>query len=53
MGGTLQKNRRVFPGLVTISRLSVALYDDNFNLLGLNGHDWSCTIEIEVEDETE
>jgi len=53
MGGTLQKNRRVFPGLVTISRLSVALYDDNFNLLGLNGHDWSCTIEIEVEDEAD
>jgi hypothetical protein len=45
--GMLQKNRRTYFGPVNLTSLTVSLYDDAGNLLGLNGHDWSCTIEIE------
>ena len=45
--GMLQKNRRAYFGPVNLTSLTVSLYDDAGNLLGLNGHDWSCTIEIE------
>jgi hypothetical protein len=44
MGGTLQKNRRIYFGPVTLRKLTVSLYDDHGNLLGLN-QDWSCTLE--------
>ena len=47
MAGMLQKNRRAYFGPVTLTTLTVSLYDDAGNLLGLNGHDWSCTLEIE------
>jgi len=49
MAGMLQKNRRAYFGPVTLTTLTVSLYDDAGNLLGLNGHDWSCTLEIESE----
>ena len=45
MGGTLQKNKRVYFGPVTITKLSVALCDDHGNLIGLNNQDWSFTLE--------
>ena len=45
MGGTLQKNKRIYFGPVTISKLAVSIYDDHGNLLGLNNHDWSFTLE--------
>lgn len=45
MGGTLQKNKRIYFGPVTISKLAVSIYDDQGNLLGLNNHDWSFTLE--------
>jgi hypothetical protein len=45
MGGTLQKNKRVYFGPVSITKLSVSLYDDHGNLLGLNNHNWSFTLE--------
>ena len=47
MAGMLQKNRRAYFGPVTLTTLTVSIYDDAGNLLGLNGHDWSCTLEIE------
>ena len=48
MGGTLQRNRRVYNGPVNLNALTVSLHDDRGNNLGLNGHDWSCSIEIET-----
>jgi hypothetical protein len=42
--GPLQKNVRDYFGPVNISMLSVSLYDDKGNLLGLNGMDWSFTL---------
>jgi hypothetical protein len=44
MGGTLQKNKRVYFGPVTLRKLGVSLYDDRGNLLGLN-QNWSFTLE--------
>ena len=49
MGGTLQKNKRVYFGPVTITKLSVSLYDDHGNLLGLNNHNWSFTLEASFQ----
>jgi len=49
MAGMLQKNRRAYFGPVTLTTLTVSIYDDAGNLLGLNGHDWSCTLEVESE----
>jgi hypothetical protein len=45
MGGTLQKNKRVYYGPVTLNKLSVSLWDDHGKPLGLNGQDWSCSLE--------
>lgn len=42
--GPLQKNVRDYFGPVNISSLSVSLYDDKGQLLGLNGMDWSFTL---------
>lgn len=42
--GPLQKNVREYFGPVNISVLSVSLYDDKGQLLGLNGMDWSFTL---------
>jgi hypothetical protein len=44
--GPLQMNVREYFGPVNISALRVTLYDDHGNILGLNGHDWSCTILV-------
>ncbi len=44
MAGTLQKNKRVYFGPVTLRKLTVSLYDDRGNLLGLN-QNWSFTLE--------
>lgn len=45
MGGTLQKNKRVYYGPVTLNKLSISLWDDHGKPLGLNGQDWSCALE--------
>lgn len=45
MGGTLQKNKRIYFGPVTLYKLSVSIYDDHGNLLGLNNQNWSFTLE--------
>jgi hypothetical protein len=45
MGGTLQKNKRVYYGPVTLNKFSVSLWDDHGKPLGLNGQDWSCSLE--------
>jgi hypothetical protein len=45
MGGTLQKNKRVYYGPVTLNKLSISLWDDHGKPLGLNGQDWSCSLE--------
>ncbi len=42
--GPLQKNVRDYFGPVNISTLNVSLYDDKGQLLGLNGMDWSFTL---------
>jgi len=44
MAGTLQKNKRVYFGPVTLRKLTVSLYDDRGNLLGIN-QNWSFTLE--------
>jgi hypothetical protein len=43
-GGPLQLQSREYFGPVDILSLSVSLYDDKGNLLGLNGMDWSFSI---------
>jgi hypothetical protein len=48
MGGTLQQNKRVYLGPVNLSTLTLTLRDEHGNLLGLNGHDWSCSISVET-----
>jgi len=48
LGGTLQRNKRAYAGPINLSTITVSLYDDRGNLLGLNGHDWSCTLELET-----
>ena len=45
MAGTLQKNRRIYFGPVTLYKLTISLYDDHNNLVGLNNQDWSFTLE--------
>lgn len=42
--GPLQKNIRDYFGPVDIATFTVTLYDDKGNLLGLNGMDWSFTL---------
>jgi hypothetical protein len=42
--GPLQKNIRDYFGPVDISTFGVSLYDDKGQLLGLNGMDWSFTL---------
>lgn len=42
--GPLQKNVRDYFGPVDITTLGVSLYDDKGQLLGLNGMDWSFTL---------
>jgi hypothetical protein len=42
--GPIQKNIREYFGPVTISSLNVSLYDDKGQILGLNGMDWSFTL---------
>lgn len=44
--GPLQKNIRDYFGPVNISMFSVSLYDDKGRLLGLNGMDWSFTLNV-------
>jgi hypothetical protein len=46
--GMLQRNKRVYFGPVNLYSLTVSLEDDVGNPLNLNGHDWSCTLEIET-----
>ena len=48
LGGTLQRNKREYAGPVNLSTLTVSIHDDKGNLLGLNGHDWSFTLELET-----
>jgi hypothetical protein len=43
-GGPLQLQAREYFGPVDLYSLSVALYDDKGNLLGLNGMDWSFSL---------
>jgi hypothetical protein len=42
--GPLQLSTREYFGPVTIRNISVGLYDDKGNVLGLNGVDWSFTL---------
>jgi hypothetical protein len=42
--GPIQKNVRDYFGPVDIATLNVSLYDDKGKLLGLNGMDWSFTL---------
>ena len=45
--GFIQKNSREYFGPVNIKQMSVTLFDDKGNLLGLNGVDWSFSIIVE------
>jgi hypothetical protein len=47
--GPLQLNVRDYFGPVTLNTLSVSLYDDRGNILGLNGLDWSFTLLVKQE----
>jgi hypothetical protein len=44
--GPLQLQAREYFGPVNITTMSIGLYDDKGNLLGLNGMDWSCTLLV-------
>ena len=43
-GGPVQMQSREYFGPVDISTMSISLYDDKGNLLGMNGMDWSISI---------
>jgi len=43
-GGPMQMQSREYFGPVDISTMSISLYDDKGNLLGVNGMDWSISI---------
>lgn len=43
-GGPMQLQSREYFGPVDISTMSISLYDDKGNLLGMNGVDWSISI---------
>jgi hypothetical protein len=45
-GGPLSLQMREYFGPVDLNQLSVALYDDKGNLLGLNGMDWSFSLIV-------
>ena len=45
-GGPLSLQMREYFGPVNITNLSIALYDDKGNLLGLNGMDWSVSLLV-------
>jgi serine/threonine protein kinase len=45
-GGPLSLQMREYFGPVNITNLSIALYDDKGNLLGLNGMDWSVSLMV-------
>tara|TARA_B100001063_G_scaffold246686_1_gene286986 strand:- start:653 stop:1990 length:1338 start_codon:yes stop_codon:yes gene_type:complete len=47
-GGTMQNNKRVYFGPVTISRMRIRLLDDKGNTINLNGNDWSFTLLCET-----
>lgn len=48
ISGSLQDFRRQYFGPVNVERLKIQLYDDQGELLDLNGSDWSCTIIAEM-----
>jgi hypothetical protein len=45
-GGPLSLQMREYFGPVDLAQLSVALYDDKGNVLGLNGMDWSFSLTV-------
>jgi hypothetical protein len=47
-GGSLQDNKRVFTGPVTLSRFRVCLLDDNGRLVNLNGANWTIILIADV-----
>ena len=47
-GGTMQNNKRVYFGPVTMSRMRIRLLDDKGNTINLNGNDWSFTLVCET-----
>jgi hypothetical protein len=47
--GPLQLNVRDYFGPITLSTLTVSLYDDRGNILGLNGMDWAFTLIVKQE----
>jgi len=48
-GGSLQENKRVYNGPVTITNLRIKLFDDKNNLLNLNGIDWSFILLAQIK----
>jgi hypothetical protein len=44
--GPLQLQMREYFGPVNITTMTIGLYDDKGNVLGLNGMDWSCTLLV-------
>jgi hypothetical protein len=44
--GPLQLQTREYFGPVNITNMTIGLYDDKGNTLGLNGMDWSCTLLV-------
>ncbi len=47
-GGTMQDNKRVYYGPITLSRMHIQLLDDKGNIINLNENDWSFTIICET-----
>jgi len=47
-GGTLQENKRVYLGPVTISKLKIRLYNDKNLLLNLNDSNWNFVLTAEI-----
>lgn len=45
-GGPLALQMREYFGPVDLVNLSVSLYDDKGNILGLNGMEWSCSVTV-------
>ena len=45
----MQLNVRDYFGPVTLTTLTVSLWDDRGNVLGLNGLDWAFTLVVKQE----
>ena len=52
-GGSVQDNKRVFNGPITLNKLTISLVNDRGICVNLNGAEWSFVIKLEILIDTE